>query len=430
MGTHGGSYSQALADLTANFGNLSTQSEAQSTKINQLENLITVLGTKNEEQKKIIDNLLQNNNTLREEMQNMANQNTALAMAKPFKYEGGTEEAEQWISAVNIYLHRQNLTSDRNKIEFALTYISHTSPKTSDWVRSKNKLISDHHENEELPYPFKDWKEFVVEFLTRFGEKDSQGKAQSELSTIKAKYGEAISDFNVRFKILAYRSGYDTAALKRIYITALPKPLRDRVFFNSKPKEVEDWDGWMHTAEARDNFERTYYEEEKNRTTFNPIRPKPYPRPFYPRPQLGNPYNSFRNQIPRPMGNWNQPPRNIQTPENNAMDVDRTKKTPFNKGNVTCYRCQQKGHYSYECTTPLPTPNNTFRGRTNVRILSSQGPDQYRDNQPQTSQTIEPGTILKRQCDICQQIFEGKTQEEVILNLQLHTCPNYEQKDF
>ena len=64
MGTHGGSYSQALADLTANFGNLSTQSEAQSTKINQLENLITVLGTKNEEQKKIIDNLLQNNNTL------------------------------------------------------------------------------------------------------------------------------------------------------------------------------------------------------------------------------------------------------------------------------------------------------------------------------------------------------------------------------
>src|ERR1700721_3281810 len=97
-----------------------------------------------------------------------------------------------------------------------------------------------------------DWEAFVDELRTNFGPYDEIGDAESELTNLRIKDNQRISDYLVKFTSLAVRCPWGEAALRYRFYEGLPPRIKDELSKGEgKPRSLQDMKLKCQNIDAR-----------------------------------------------------------------------------------------------------------------------------------------------------------------------------------
>jgi ferredoxin len=111
--------------------------------------------------------------------------------------------------------------NDTKKVNFALTYLRDLA---QDWFEPGISGLTD-----EPPEWLYDWEAFLEELRTNFGPYDEIGDAESELTNLRMKDNQRISEYLIKFNSLSVRCPWGEPALRYRFYEGLPPRMKDEL---------------------------------------------------------------------------------------------------------------------------------------------------------------------------------------------------------
>jgi hypothetical protein len=149
-----------------------------------------------------------------------------------------------------IYLHirerLQDFPTDDKKIFYVRSYLCGTAQQ---WCQPN--IFADGL----APIPFWDGNGelFVQELATNFGLQDPFGEARISLETLSMKPGDRLATYQLKFNTHVVMTGYNEAALFRVFYRGLPSRIKDTMVQNQLPVTLtglkvlaSQLDRWYH----------------------------------------------------------------------------------------------------------------------------------------------------------------------------------------
>ena len=142
---------------------------------------------------------------------------------------------------------------DSKKVTFGLSYLRDLA---QEWFEPGISGLT-----EEPPDWLDDWEAFVDELRTNFGPYNEIGDAESELTNLRMKDNQRISDYLVKFTSLAVRCPWGDAALRYRFYEGLPPRMKDELSKGEgKPRTLREMKIKSQNIDAR------YWERVQERT--------------------------------------------------------------------------------------------------------------------------------------------------------------------
>lgn len=236
---------------------------------------------------------------------------------------------------------------DTRKVTFAVSYLRDVA---LEWFEPGLSGVS-----EDLPLWLEDWDSFVEELQTNFGPYDESGDVENELTNLRMKDNQRITEYLVRFNSLAVRCSWGDAALRHRFYDGLPPRLKDDLCRGEgKPKDLPGMRLKAQTADAR-HWERVQERSREGNSTQKPNQSKTSANPSS--SASGNTNNNQKSQSD---GKNFQSSGSAKTPFGSGSKPDLTGKLD-SKGKLTskerqyridnnlCLFCGKKGHHVPDC---------------------------------------------------------------------------------
>jgi Retrotransposon gag protein len=99
--------------------------------------------------------------------------------------------------------------------------------------------------------PFDNWKAFLDELCTNFGPYDETGDAEHELTNLRMRDNQRVSDYLVRFSGLALRCSWGEPALRYRFYKGLPPQIKDELSKSKKPRTLQVLKQKVQNIDAR-----------------------------------------------------------------------------------------------------------------------------------------------------------------------------------
>ncbi|MGL4765872.1 MAG: retrotransposon gag family protein, partial [Aeromonas sp.] len=140
-------------------------------------------------------------------------------MAQPATYSGAAEECSGFLLQCSLYLEANShlFSNERGKVAFIINLLQ---GKALQWAQSlweSNASVTG------------SLSEFCAQLKIVFGQQTSKLSVHDQLFTIKQLRNESVSDYAIRFRTLAYLSGWNEAALITAYRHGLNEQIQQLI---------------------------------------------------------------------------------------------------------------------------------------------------------------------------------------------------------
>jgi hypothetical protein len=135
------------------------------------------------------------------------------------------KKLKAFILQCQLYFRNPDFNSDSKKVTFALSYLRDVA---QEWFEAGNSGLTD-----EPPEWSNNWETFLDELCTNFGPYNETGDAKHELTNLRMRDNQLVSDYLVRFSRLALRCSWGELALR--FYEGLPPWIKDELSMSEKP---------------------------------------------------------------------------------------------------------------------------------------------------------------------------------------------------
>jgi hypothetical protein len=161
-----------------------------------------------------------------------------------------SKKLKAFIFQCQLYFCNPDFDSDSKKVTFALSYLRDVA---QEWFESGISRLTD-----EPPEWSNDWETFLDELHTNFGPYNKTGDAKHELTNLRMRDNQRVSDYLVHFSGLALCCSWGEPALRYRFYKGLPPQIKDELSKSKKPQTLQVLKQKIQNINAR------YWEQLKN----------------------------------------------------------------------------------------------------------------------------------------------------------------------
>ena len=179
----------------------------------------------------------------------------ATELKKPEPFTGkDPKKLKAFIFQCQLYFRRSTaFEKDTNKVTFALSYLRDVA---QDWFEPGIT-----GQTPEPPAWLDDWEAFIGELQTNFGPYDESADYEHELSNLRMRDNQRISEYLVRFNSIAVRLPWGESTLRYRFYDGLPARIKDEIMKgDGKPRTLA---GLRKKAQ---NIDARYWERQQEKT--------------------------------------------------------------------------------------------------------------------------------------------------------------------
>jgi Retrotransposon gag protein len=158
------------------------------------------------------------------------------------------KKLKAFIFQCQLYFCNPDFDSDSGKVTFALSYLRDVA---QEWFEPGIFGLTD-----EPPEWSNNWKTFLDKLCTNFGPSNKTGDAKHELTNLRMRDNQRVSNYLVRFSGLALRCSWGELALRYRFYEGLPSWIKDKLSKSEKPRTLQVLKQKVQNINAR-YWERT-----------------------------------------------------------------------------------------------------------------------------------------------------------------------------
>uniref|UniRef100_A0A3B5LTF8 CCHC-type domain-containing protein n=1 Tax=Xiphophorus couchianus TaxID=32473 RepID=A0A3B5LTF8_9TELE len=238
-------------------------------------------------------------------------------LPNPSRFDGDPRKCRGFLMQCNIQFNHSphRFARDSAKISYI---IAHLSDRALDWAEAKFSSSPE--------YGFS-FAEFLTQFKQAFNQETD--KSLSSRTLLKMKQGQrSVVDFSIDFRIQAAASGWNSPALKSVYLDALNDSLKDELATLDEPGSLEDL---IKLSIRIDNRIRARAKERNSRS----VVPRSLPVP--------------RHSVQVERGQVSSDPEPMQIGQARLTPEERQRRMRAK----LCLYCGEAGHFLADCPTLL-----------------------------------------------------------------------------
>jgi Retrotransposon gag protein len=161
------------------------------------------------------------------------------------------KKLKAFIFQCQLYFRKSDFDSDSKKVTFALSYLRDVAQEWFEPGISGLTGLTDE------PLEWSDnWEAFLDELRTNFGPYDETGDAEHELTSLRMRDSQRVSDYLVHFSGLALHCSWGEPALRYRFYKGLPSRIKDELSKSEKPRTLQVLKQKVQNIDAR-YWERT-----------------------------------------------------------------------------------------------------------------------------------------------------------------------------
>jgi Retrotransposon gag protein len=171
------------------------------------------------------------------------------------------KKLKAFIFRCQLYFWNSDFDSDSRKVTFALSYLQDVA---QEWFEPGISGLTD-----EPPEWFENWEAFLDELHTNFGPYNKTGDAKHELTNLRMRDNQHISNYLVYFSGLALHCSWGELALRYKFYKGLPPRIKDKLSKSKKPRTLQVLKQKVQNIDAR------YWERAQERSCEQQYRQNP-----------------------------------------------------------------------------------------------------------------------------------------------------------
>jgi Retrotransposon gag protein len=171
------------------------------------------------------------------------------------------KKLKAFIFQCQLYFRNSDFDSDSKKVIFALSYLWDVA---QEWFEPGISRLTN-----KPPEWFDNWEAFLDDLCTNFGPYDKTGNAKHELTNLRMRDNQRVSDYLVRFSGLALRCSWREPALRYRFYKGLPPRIKDELSKSEKPRTLQVLKQKVQNIDAR------YWEQAQERSCEQQNRQNP-----------------------------------------------------------------------------------------------------------------------------------------------------------
>jgi Retrotransposon gag protein len=154
-----------------------------------------------------------------------------------------SKKLKAFIFQCQLYFCNLDINSDSKKVTFALSYLQDVA---QEWFEPGIFGLTD-----EPPKWSNNWKTFLDELHTNFGPYNETGDAEHELTNLRMRDNQHVSNYLVRFSRLALHCSWREPALRYRFYEGLPPWIKDELSKSEKPRTLQVLKQKVQNIDAR-----------------------------------------------------------------------------------------------------------------------------------------------------------------------------------
>jgi Retrotransposon gag protein len=153
------------------------------------------------------------------------------------------KKLKAFIFQCQLYFRNLDFNSNSKKVTFAFSYLRDVAQELFEPGISG---LTD-----EPPEWFDNWEAFLDELCTNFRPYDKTGDAEHELTNLRMRDNQRVSDYLVRFSGLALHCSWGEPALRYRFYEGLPLRIKDELSKSKKPRTLQVLKQKVQNIDAR-----------------------------------------------------------------------------------------------------------------------------------------------------------------------------------
>ena len=290
----------------------------------------------------------------------------AIKPRSPDTFDGtDPNKLETFVFQVSMYIEAclENFRDGESRVTFALPYLKGIPLKLF-----QNELSQGLMSGGELPSWFTSYPEFLAELQRLFGPRDPINDATTAIEALRYKDSSKAPRYTLEFNRHARRTGWNDAALARLYYKSLPDRLKDEIARLGKPTTLRELQDLVATLDQR--YWERQSEISRDRKPAASSNNKPSDNRTDHRsdhrtnaPQSGASKSNSQQQNSRPKDNKkpfssNPAASSSSKPAGKSSIADilgpdgklKPEERQRRMDNKLCLRCGGAGHVAHDCT--------------------------------------------------------------------------------
>lgn len=275
-------------------------------------------------------------------------------MARPEVFDGERAKCRGFIRNIEVYIfvNAYQFPNEATKVLYLVSYVQ--GKKVDNWKNTMTTKVLEWTRTHVHDKQVSSFRRICRSLQEAFGDPNPRDTAVTALTHLH-QGSDTAEDYVMKFNAHKDDTGYNDVALVELFKRGLNAGLLTRIY-GRRPLPT-DCEGWQDEAIALDRQWREAQAYAKSAPTKPAARTTTATqnqwRPYYQRqaPPQQNQQQQQQQQQARPT----PPAPQIAARDPNAMDVDRSQRTP-----IRCYKCGGLGHMARDCKRKLDVRQMTY----------------------------------------------------------------------
>ncbi|KAG9221351.1 hypothetical protein CCMSSC00406_0009928 [Pleurotus cornucopiae] len=277
-------------------------------------------------------------------------------MARPEVFDGERAKCRGFIRNIEVYIfvNAYQFPNEATKVLYLLSYVQ--GKKVDNWKNTMTTKVLEWTRTHVHDEQVSSFRRICHSLQEAFGDPNPRDTAVTALTHLH-QGSDTAEDYVMKFNAHKDDTGYNDVALVELFKRGLNAGLLTRIYGRRPlPTNCEEWQDEAIALDRQWREAQAYAKSAPAKPaakTTTTTAPQNQWRPYYQRQTP--PQQNQQQQQPQQQASPTPPAPQIAARDSNAMDVDRSQRTP-----IRCYKCGGLGHMARDCKRRLDVRQMTY----------------------------------------------------------------------